>query len=164
MASPRVIERVLAGGSRGPVVALAAHRAGSLSRSGAVAATVIGTAAVSAGWAWGALLIIYFVASSLLSRFRSREKAARTKGMVEKGGQRDATQVMANGGVFALCAVAGALSPAPFSFILATGALCALSAATADTWATEIGTLFGGTPRSVLTFQNVAAGTSGGVS
>jgi uncharacterized membrane protein len=39
-----------------------------------------------------------------------------------------------------------------------------LAAAAADTWATEIGTLYGGTPRSILTWRPVPAGTSGGVS
>jgi uncharacterized membrane protein len=40
----------------------------------------------------------------------------------------------------------------------------ALAAATADTWATEIGTLFGGTPRAPLTLRPVPPGTSGGMS
>ena len=39
-----------------------------------------------------------------------------------------------------------------------------MSAAAADTWATEVGTLYGGTPRSILTWRPVPAGTSGGVS
>jgi uncharacterized protein (TIGR00297 family) len=41
--------------------------------------------------------------------------------------------------------------------------LGSLAAAAADTWATEIGTWFGGIPRSILTFAPVAAGRSGGV-
>src|SRR5258705_4914502 len=79
-------------------IALAARRARSLSRSGALAAVVVGTAAVAAGWGWGALLFLYFVLSTLLSRAGAAEKAARTAGIVEKGGARDATQVIANGG------------------------------------------------------------------
>ncbi|MGH7635177.1 MAG: DUF92 domain-containing protein, partial [Gemmatimonadaceae bacterium] len=42
-------------------IALAAWRAGSLNRSGTLAAIVVGTLAIAAGWSWGALLIIYFV-------------------------------------------------------------------------------------------------------
>lgn len=145
-------------------IALAARRAGSLSTSGAVAAAAVGTAAVAAGWRWGALLVLYFVLSSLLSHVGSVEKARRTAGIVEKGGARDATQVLANGGVFALCClgVAGAgQSAAP---LLAAAAAGSLAAATADTWATEIGTLVGGMPRAALTLRAVPAGTSGAVS
>jgi uncharacterized protein (TIGR00297 family) len=39
-----------------------------------------------------------------------------------------------------------------------------LAASAADTWATEIGTLYGGNPRSILTWRTVPVGTSGGVS
>jgi uncharacterized protein (TIGR00297 family) len=78
---------------------------------------------------------------------------------VEKGGRRDAVQVLANGGVFAVLAC---LSPhAPLA---RTAALGALAAAMADTWATEAGTLLGGTPRSLRTMRVVPPGTSGGVS
>jgi uncharacterized membrane protein len=39
----------------------------------------------------------------------------------------------------------------------------ALAAAAADTWATEIGTLFGGEPISIVSGKRVPPGTSGGV-
>ena len=155
-----MIERVLAGAVTAGAVALLARRAGSLSTSGAVAATATGTAAIAAGWGWGALLIGYFVASSALTRAGARVKAARTGGVVEKGGARDAWQVAANGGVFALAAVATAVGlegPWP----LFGGA--ALAAAAADTWSTEVGTWLGGMPRSILTLETVAPGTSGGI-
>ncbi len=85
-------------------------------------------------------------------------------GVVEKGGARDAAQVLANGGVFALCALASALTPLPAASWLGAAALGALGAATADTWATEAGVLLGGTPRSLLGFASVPRGTSGAVS
>jgi uncharacterized protein (TIGR00297 family) len=135
------------------LIALVATRAHSLSRSGAVAAVLVGTAATAAGYGWGALLIVYFVASTALSRLGRARKEARTASVVAKVGARDAFQVVANGGIFA----AAALLDAP---IVALGAL---AAATSDTWATEIGTLIGGTPRSILTGKAVSAGTSGGV-
>jgi uncharacterized protein (TIGR00297 family) len=40
----------------------------------------------------------------------------------------------------------------------------ALAASAADTWATEIGTVYGGRPRSILDGHPIAPGTSGGVS
>jgi uncharacterized protein (TIGR00297 family) len=159
-----MVYRVAAGLLAAAAIALGARRAGSLSTSGAVAAMAVGTAAVAAGWRWGALLVAYFIASSLLSRRGAAEKARRTGGVVEKGGPRDVIQVLANGGVFALCALLAALAGAPANAPLAVAALGALAAATADTWATEVGTLFGGTPRSLLTLRRVPPGTSGAVS
>jgi uncharacterized protein (TIGR00297 family) len=159
-----LIERAAAGLLGAAAIAYAARRAGSLSASGALAATAVGTAAVAAGSRWGALLVIYFVTSSLLSHLGTAEKASRTGGVVEKGGERDAIQVLANGGVFALCALLAALSTAPLATTLTAAALGALAAATADTWATEVGTLIGGTPRSLLTLRRVPTGTSGAVS
>jgi uncharacterized protein (TIGR00297 family) len=121
---------------------------------------VVGTTCVAAGWAWGALLIAFFVASSALSRFRAAQKEARTIAVVAKGGERDAAQVLANGGPFALAALGALLHPSPLWWAAGAGAL---AAATADTWATEIGTLVGHPPRSILTGRVVPAGTSGGV-
>jgi uncharacterized protein (TIGR00297 family) len=142
-------------------IALAARRARSLTDGGAAAATVVGTLAVAAGWAWGALLIAFFVSSTLLSRWRAADKERRTGAVVEKGGERDATQVLANGGVFAAAAAAMLLWPHPAWAAAGAGAL---AAAAADTWATEVGTLARGRPRALLTWRPVAPGTSGAVS
>lgn len=146
---------VLAGG-----IAVLARRLGALSTSGGVAAAVMGTLAMGAGWDWGLVLIAYFVAASALSRFRARDKARRTEGRIEKSGARDAAQVAANGGAFALAAMLFWLSPRPLW--QAVGA-AALAASSADTWATEIGTLARSAPRSILNGRLVPVGTSGGL-
>ena len=145
-------------------IAFGRARAHALSRSGALAALIIGTAAVAASWRWGALLIISFVVSTLLSRFGRARKEQLTSGVIAKGGERDATQVIANGGIFAASILIAGLAQDKFAVTMSLAALGALAAATADTWATEIGTLFGGTPRSLVTMRRVPAGTSGGVS
>jgi len=142
-------------------IAFAARAARSLTTGGAITATVIGTLAVTAGWSWGALLILYFVSSTILSRLGRAEKEKRTSSVVAKGGQRDAVQVLANGGIFAAAAIAMLVDPNIRWIALGAGSL---GAAAADTWATEVGTLYGGTPRSILTWRPVPAGTSGGVS
>jgi uncharacterized protein (TIGR00297 family) len=145
-------------------IALLARAAGSLTTPGAFAAIVIGTASVAAGWPWGVLLVAYFVVSIALSRYGARAKLARTNDVVAKDGARDAAQVVANGAVFAAFALlAGSMAP-DLAATMRIAALGALAASAADTWATEIGTLLGGAPRSVLTWRPVAAGTSGGVS
>jgi uncharacterized protein (TIGR00297 family) len=141
-------------------VALVAWRLDALSASGAVAAAIVGAAAMAAGWSWGILLVAYFLGATLLSRFRAAEKASRTEGRVDKGGRRDAIQVLANGGAFALVALGYRASPDPLWQALGAGAL---AASAADTWATEVGTLARGSPRSILDWTPVAVGTSGGV-
>ena len=161
MTDGTVVARTLEGAAAATLIALAARRAGSLRASGTVAAAIVGTVAVAAGWAWGALLIVYFVLASALSRLGGDAKAARTAAIVAKGGARDATQVLANGGAFAVAALATLLGgPSPLWAGLGIGALAASSA---DTWGTEIGTLVGGPPRTLVGWRRVPAGTSGGV-
>src|SRR5437868_3181541 len=58
-----VIARVAVGALVAAAIAAGAWRARSLSRSGAAAAFFVGTLGIAAGWAWGALLIVYFVSS-----------------------------------------------------------------------------------------------------
>ena len=152
--------RIAIGGLLALAIALLARRAGSLAPSGAAAAVVVGTVCAAAGWGWGALLVAFFVASSALSRLGARRKEARTAGVVAKGGARDAWQVVANGGPFAAAALLSLLAPGEGWMVLGAGAL---AAATSDTWATEIGTLAGGAPRSILGLRPVPPGTSGGV-
>ena len=144
-------------------IALAARRAGSLSGSGALAAVVVGTAAVVAGWGWGALLVLYFVTASAVSHLGAADKERRMSGIVAKGGARDVVQVLANGGVFALCAL-GTRCEWVDQHVIAAAAAGALAGAAADTWATELGVLFGGTPRAVPGLHPVPPGTSGAVS
>ncbi|MBL0939240.1 MAG: DUF92 domain-containing protein [Gemmatimonadaceae bacterium] len=157
----------------GTGIAGLARRTGSLSRSGAVAAAFVGTMALWAGWSWGAHLIVWFAIASLASRLGAARKQQHTAGVVAKGGTRDAWQVLANGGVFALLAAwhtALHLWPDvwPSHDTLLTlstlGAAAALASAGADTLATEVGTWIGGTPWSIRTGQRVPPGTSGAVS
>lgn len=154
--------RGVAGLVLGAVAAGLAWRAGSLNRSGFVAATLCGTLCAIAGWDWAALLVLYFVAASGLSRAGKAAKDARTQAIVSKGGARDAVQVLANGGLYSVAAAltVAFASPPPQ---LVWGAIGALAAASADTWATEIGVGLGGVPRSIINRTYVRPGESGGV-
>lgn len=154
------VQRAIAGVILALGAAAAAWRAGSLSRSGFMAATVSGTLCVSAGWNWALVLALYFVAAMTLSFAGKEAKEALTRGVVAKGGARDASQVIANGGVYSIAAVVAATLGASW---LAWGAIGALAAASADTWATEVGVGLGGTPRSILSRTYVRSGESGGV-
>ncbi|GAC1514853.1 MAG: hypothetical protein NVS1B4_03570 [Gemmatimonadaceae bacterium] len=155
-----VTARVLTGGILAAVVAILARRARSLSPSGSCAAWLVGAVCVSAGWNWALLLVAFFLTSTALSKVGASTKEVRTRGVVSKDGARDAAQVMANGGIFAALALASLILPSPLWAVAGGGAI---AAATADTWATEIGTLVGDDPRSILTGRRLAPGMSGGV-
>jgi uncharacterized protein (TIGR00297 family) len=142
------------------VVAVGSRRVRALSTSGSVAATVLGAVSCAAGWSWGILLVAYFVVSSALSRIGNRNGRKLVNSIVEKSDERDVWQVLANGGVFMLAALAHLASPSPAWYAVAAGGL---AASAADTWATEIGVRFGGEPISILSGRTVPAGTSGGV-
>jgi uncharacterized protein (TIGR00297 family) len=129
-----------------------------LSKSGLVAAAFVGGVTAWCGHWWGvAVLLAFFIPSTLLSRVGT----ARKRELVDIGkqGARDAMQVLANGGVAACALLFASRCGAPMLAAFAG----AFAAASADTWATEIGTLARGAPRSILTFKPLATGLSGGV-
>jgi uncharacterized protein (TIGR00297 family) len=154
-----VIERVAAGAALAAAIALAARAARALTMDGAIAATLVAAVSIAAGWSWGLLLLAFFLSSSALSRIGVDIKHGRTSSILEKGGERDALQVLANGGVFAVAAIGSLVVPWEGWLAIAGGSL---AAATADTWATEVGTL-GGVPRLITTWRAVPPGTSGAV-
>ncbi|KAA3659674.1 MAG: DUF92 domain-containing protein [Chloroflexi bacterium] len=142
------------------IVALAYWR-GSLSRSGAGGAMIVGTLTFGlGGWVWGVLLGIFFVSSSLLSHYKEQEKQAASE-KFDKGHRRDFGQVMANGGLGAVVALFHAIWPSPLWLAFFVGVM---GTVTADTWATELGTLSKQPPRLITTRRIVEVGTSGGVS
>ncbi|MEO8193362.1 MAG: DUF92 domain-containing protein [Gemmatimonadales bacterium] len=151
---------MLAGFALATIIALAAHAKRSLSASGALAAVAVATACAAAGWSWAWMLIAFFTSATLLSKFGEGAKRARTGDIVEKGGERDVWQVLANGGVFAALAIASLAWP---SVLWQAAGAGAIAASTSDTWATEIGTLSSAVPRSIITRTRVPPGTSGGV-
>ena len=109
-----------------------------LTGRGAAAALAVGLATVwGFGWRGVVLLLAFFVSSSLLS-----EKTTRNE-----------RQVIANGGVAAVAALAG-------SWMAFAGAL---AAASADTWASEIGRRSRTPPRLITTgsLQNDGDGALG---
>jgi len=147
-------------------IAALAYWRGSLSLSGAVGAFIVGTLIFGlGGWVWGVVLAVFFISSSALSHFKEREKAAVAE-KFEKGHRRDIGQVLANGGLGALIAMLSALVPESavprdLWFWLFIGVMATV---TADTWATELGTLSKAAPRLITSGRVVEVGTSGGVS
>lgn len=168
------------------VICIIALRLRALSRAGALGAFFVGSLTfILGGWPTTFVLLAFFVSSTLLGKLgKSRKKQFTT---IEKGTQRDAFQVFANGGIATLCL--------PFFAIMSVfsefGMSCEMSiclfaarisvfqfghpipwfaafagayaAATSDTWGTEIGTLARNAPRSLFTMKRVAPGLSGGI-
>jgi uncharacterized protein (TIGR00297 family) len=157
------LTRAALGVALAATVAYVGLRTRSLTRGGAVTATLVGTVAVAAGWNWAALLITYFVVSTFLSRQGADRKRDRVAGIIEKPGARDSLQVLANGFPFVVCAVFGLSRPSESAVWMIAGA-GSLAASAADTWATEIGTMVGQRPRSIVTWRPMLVGESGGVS
>ncbi|HNT78333.1 MAG TPA: DUF92 domain-containing protein [Anaerolineae bacterium] len=142
-------------------IGMLAYRKGALSKSGVAGAMLTGTLIFGfGGWTWGLLLITFFVASSLLSRYKETLKESLAEKFA-KGSRRDLGQALANGGMGALLALAYAIVPHPAWFYAFVGAMATVNA---DTWATELGVLSRKPPRLITTGKPVDVGTSGGVS
>lgn len=136
-------------------VSLLAFGVRTLTRSGAAAATMVGTLILhGSGWQGGAVLAAFFVSSNLVSRMGPAVPAV----LDPKSDRRDAWQVVANGGAAAIAAALSASSSAAMWAVTA-----ALAAAAADTWATSVGTRSRVQPRLGWFGPPVPAGTSGGV-
>ena len=100
------------------------------------------------------------------------------------GGQRNWVQVLCNGGVASIAALlylnSAGMGETAISLwvhsnsapprelhlptLYALTALSALACSCGDTWASEIGSVLGGTPRLITTWKPVSRGTNGGVS
>ena len=153
--------QIAAGFILGLIIAYLAWRARSLNRSGAWAAALTGGLVFGlGGFPWAAVLLTFFISSSALSRVFARRKST-VEEKYAKGSQRDWGQVLANGGLGALLAIANWLFPGQIWPWLAFTA--AMAAVTADTWATELGVFSPTLPRLITNRKVVERGTSGGI-
>lgn len=139
----------------------------SLSAGGAVTASLLGILVVlSAGPAWLLPLFLFFGSSSLIGKVLPSKSEA---GDAKQKQPRDATQVLANGAVYAAIAIFGYQNwdngllyfmRVPWEYYL----LVAAAVATADTWSSEIGQYFQRPTWDLVKWRRVPAGLSGGVS
>lgn len=155
-----MIGRAILGFALAVMISAAAMRTKALTESGAAASVLVGTLVITlGGWTPALLLVLFFLSGSLLSRISSLRNPE-VGASFAKGGRRDARQVLANG-----------VLPAFFSLLITAapgldglaGVLGSLAAATADTWATELGVLSVRPPRRITDWRVVPAGTSGGI-
>lgn len=143
------------------LVALVSYRLRFLKLNGAVVTFLLGCIIFGfGGIKYTVPILAFFILSSVLSK-AGRNRKTEMESSFEKSGVRDMYQVLANGGIAGILMI--------LIFILQRDDLypvylVAVAAATADTWATEIGVFSRSRPRLVTNFEQVAPGYSGAVS
>ena len=130
---------------------LLARAAGALTSGGAGAAALLGTVVLLiSGWSGAAVLAAFFLPATLIGRVAVPSRIE----------TRTAAQVWANGGPATLGLWFELARPGLGFWILTIS----LAAASADTWATALGSRSPREPRLLGTRRTVPRGTSGGVS
>lgn len=130
-----------------------------LSKIGALAALTIGLVLiVFGGWAFLMAVISFYILSSYFTMYRFEFKISKSVAQKVRGWK----NVIANGAVATLFAIAEGIYGGG-AFL--GGFIGAISTATADTLATEIGLLYPGEPRLITDLRRkVRPGTSGAIS
>ena len=147
------------------------HRKGALDFKGFLCASACGIFIVFlSGDFWVSnfiLLFVFFIAGSAATRYLCEKKAC--FGIAEKNGCRGVKNVIGNGGapvimlfLFYISNNAPGLNIPPEAFIF--GYIAAISTATADTLASEIGSLSRHRPVLITTLEPQPAGTDGALS
>ncbi len=136
---------------------LAAFAFRGLSLDGMFSAIVIGTFAFGlGGWKTAAILLLFFISSVAISdRPKWREEH------ISKNVRRDGLQVWANGFWLVIFLICATVFKAP---IFLVGAIATIATATADTWATELGSKNPESTYLITNFERVTPGTDGGIS
>ncbi|GFZ49225.1 hypothetical protein JCM24511_06975 [Saitozyma sp. JCM 24511] len=156
-------------------LSLHGYRKGSLSRSGAIAAWVVGYGHLANPLKlFGTTMIVFYLVGSRATKVKAQVKATLEDGPdpSKPGGNRNAIQILSNSLPSLLAALAYRFSDAAKHFVhtvpigrgLIFAALGHLSCCLADTLASELGILSTSPPRSILTLTPVPPGTNGGIS
>jgi uncharacterized protein (TIGR00297 family) len=157
-----LLYKFILGGLAGSIIGFFSLVHRMLTKSGAVAAGLLGALICGYGpWSTWLVLLLFFGSSGgihLLTRKLSNPSAT---SITEKGHTRDAFQVTANSLPALFCLMLFYYTQQKLFLI---GYVSGIAGATADTWASEIGTLSKRPPRSILTLKKVPPGISGGIS
>ncbi len=112
------------------------------------------------GLKWSIPLVAFFLFSSILSKVKRKVNPVQDK-VSDKNSVRDYMQVMANGGIAVLIIIINSFESNDlwyFAFLTSLATVCA------DTWSTEIGTMWRVKTYNILTFKQAKQGISGGIS
>jgi uncharacterized protein (TIGR00297 family) len=147
-----------------PLLILAAfigNRFQMLTKLGALGTILVGfSVLLGFGYKGIVLLGAFFISSSFWSAYK-KEKKVKVDEKLEKSEGRDFIQVLANGGVAAVC---GLLFYVTKDNTLLAIFIASIAAANSDTWASELGVLSERRPFLLLSGKQTDPGTSGAVS
>ena len=128
-----------------------------LTYDGALAAGIFGTISYGIGnWQVALVVLFFFISASLVSN-----DVVTTEDSFSIKFRRDGRQVWANGFWLCLWIMIWFISDVQ-AFLIAS--IASIAAATADTWATELGSKLRSKTYLVTNFDEVSAGTDGGIS
>ena len=145
------------------LIVFISYRFKSLNFSGSIATLILGTLVFGVGgWLWAIPILTFFITSSALSKIGKSYKQ-KLQDTFEKSGTRDHWQVIANGGIGGILVLLAVFDPDKSEFYFWAYTI-SFAAATADTWATELGVVLKGKPVLITTLKPVKPGVSGGVS
>jgi uncharacterized protein (TIGR00297 family) len=128
-----------------------------LTLDGMFAAIVIGTFVFGlGGWGATAIVLLFFITSAIISGQWQHKYVD-----LPTNARRDGLQVWANGFWLICCLVLAVIFDTNIFLI---GAMAVVATATADTWATELGSTAPDATYLITSFKKVSPGTDGGVS
>lgn len=143
------------------VIAAISYKFRFLTASGSVATFLLASFLFGlGGWQWSIPIMTFFILSSLLSKINKKSNSD-AEDYFEKTGVRDHFQVLANGGPGGILVILFYLTSNEMFFLMY---LASLSAVCADTWATEIGTMWEAKTYNIINLKPVQQGVSGGIS
>ncbi|KAJ0266425.1 hypothetical protein HA466_0004380 [Hirschfeldia incana] len=155
------------------LIAFRSYKRKSLNLSGGVAGFLVMTIHFAAGFRYGALLLVFFLTSSKLTKV-GEDKKRRVDVEFKEGGQRNWIQVLCNGGIASvLVVIASTLTgwqdkcldskQSEIVTALIGGVIGHYACCNGDTWSSELGVLSDAQPRLITTLKPVKKGTNGGV-
>ncbi|XP_040610786.1 transmembrane protein 19 isoform X1 [Mesocricetus auratus] len=146
----------------------------SLDHSGALGGLVVGFILTIANFSFFTSLLMFFLSSSKLTKWKGEVKK-RLDSEYKEGGQRNWVQVFCNGAVptelALLYMIENGPGEMPIDFAkqptaswMCLSLLAALACSAGDTWASEVGPVLSkSSPRLITTWEKVPVGTNGGV-
>ncbi|XP_065718757.1 transmembrane protein 19 isoform X1 [Patagioenas fasciata] len=156
------------------VIATQGFKKKSLDHSGALGGLVVGFILTVANYSFFTSLLVFFVTSSKLTKWKKDIKK-QIDSEYKEGGQRNWVQVISNGGVPTELALLYMIENGPgeipidFSKEYTASWMClsllgALACSAGDTWASEIGSVMSKSkPRLITTWKKVPVGTNGAI-
>ncbi|PIA14724.1 hypothetical protein COEREDRAFT_82600 [Coemansia reversa NRRL 1564] len=158
------------------VLCLSSFRRGTLSLSGTITAAFVGfTTASNDNMLFTAVLLAFFCTSTFWTKYQAQQKMKMDPSFA-KSSQRDWRQVLSNGCVGSLISVVYqyqfdgrrpeelTAAERKVMTMLIWMYIAFYSCCTADTWASEIGSLNSNWPVLITTLESVPPGTNGGIS